>query len=111
MTKFHIIIMILGSGLFFWDITYGLGWVLGWLFVGLLRQYRGLILERIIDFDYFSLLLYIMYLLTVIVWIAIPLLISFFIPEYFNPLAVFGAFFADRFLMFIIESISKKEAR
>ena len=111
MTKFHIIIMILGSGLFFWDITYGLGWVLGWLFVGLLRQYRGLILERIIDFDDFSVLRYIMYLLTVMVWIAIPLLISFFIPEYFNPLAVFGAFFADRFLMFIIESISKKEAR
>ena len=111
MTKFHIIIMILGSGLFFWDITYGLGWVLGWLFVGLLRQYRGLILERIIDFDDFSVLRYIMYLLTVMVLIAIPLLISFFIPEYFNPLAVFGAFFADRFLMFIIESISKKEAR
>ena len=111
MTKFHIIIMILGSGLFFWDITYGLGWVLGWLFVGLLRQYRGLILERIIDFDDFSVLRYIMYLLTVMVWIAIPLLISFLLPEYFNPLAVFGAFFADRFLMFIIESISKKEVR
>ena len=108
MTKFHLFIMILGSGLFFWDITYGLGWVLGWLFVGLLRQYRGLILERIIDFDDFSVLRYIMYLLTVMVWIAIPLLISFLLPEYFNPLAVFGAFFADRFLMFIIGSINKK---
>ena len=111
MTKFHLFIIILGSGLFFWDITYGLGWVLGWLFVGLLRQYRGLILERIIDFDDFSVLRYIMYLLTVMVWIAIPLLISFLLPEYFNPLAVFGAFFADRLLMFIIESISKKEVR
>ena len=111
MTKFHVIIMILGSGLFLLDITYGLGWLLGWIFVGLLRQYRGVILERIVDFNDFSVMRYVGYLLTVMVWIAIPLLISFFIPEYFNPLAVFGAFFADRFLMFIIESISKKEAR
>ena len=111
MTKFHIITMILGSGLFFWDITYGLGWLLGWLFVGLLRQYRVVILERIVDFDDFSVLRYISYLLSVMFWIAIPLLISFFLPQYFNPLAVFGAFFADRFLMFIIGSINKKEAR
>ena len=111
MTKFHVIIMILGSGLFLLDITYGLGWLLGWIFVGLLRQYRGVILERIVDFNDFSVMRYIGYLLMVMVWIAIPLLISFFLPKHLNPLAVFGAFFADRFLMFIIESISKKEAR
>ncbi len=111
MTKFHVIIMILGSGLFFWDITYGLGWLLGWLFVGLLRQYRGVILERIIDFNDFSVVRYVGYLLLVMAWIAIPLLTAFLLPAYFNPLAVFGAFFADRFLMFITENISKKEAR
>ena len=111
MTKFHVIVMILGSGLFFWDITYGLGWLLGWIFVGLLRQYRVVSLEKISDSNDVSVVRYVAYLLSVMVWIAIPLLVSFLLPAYFNPLAVFGAFFADRALMFIIESIGKKEAR
>lgn len=111
MTKFHIIIAILGSTLFLWDFTYGIGWLVGWIFVGLLRQYRGVILERIIDFDDFSTMRYVGYLLLVMVWIAIPLGVSFLLPDYINPIAVFGAFFADRALMFIIESVSKKEVR
>ena len=40
MTKLHFTLIILGSALFFWDISYGVGWLIGWLFAGLLRQYR-----------------------------------------------------------------------
>lgn len=110
MTKIHYLIIVLGSALFFWDISYGVGWLFGWVFAGLLRHYRERILERVIDFDNFSTRLYLMYLLGVMVWIAIPLLISFLIPDYINPLAVFGAFFADRILMFVI-NILRKEVR
>lgn len=109
MTKFHVIIVILGLPLFLLDMTYGIGWLVGWIFVGLLRQYRGVILERIIDFNDFSSIRYIMYLLLVMVWIALPLGLSVLLPQYINPIAVFGAFFADRVLMFVIESVSKKE--
>jgi len=107
MTKLHVTIIILGSGLFFLDISYGFGWLLGWLFIGLLRINRERILERIIDFDNFSMSAYIIYLIGVMVWIAIPLLASFFAPQYINVWAIFGAYIADRILMFIINAFSK----
>lgn len=110
MSKLHYVIIVLGSGLFFVDISYGIGWLLGWVFAGLLRHYRERILRYIIDFENFSKRMYLMYLLGVMIWIAIPLLLSFLLSEYINPLAVFGAFFADRILMFIVNSF-KKEAR
>lgn len=111
MTKIHFAIILLGSFLFLWDTSYGVGWIFGWFFVGLLRQYREDILERVIDFEHFSTKRYIVYLLLVILWITIPLVISFLFPQFINPLAVFGAFFTDRMLMFILESLGKKEAR
>lgn len=110
MTKYHYSVIILGMSLFFINMTYGVGWLLGWIFVGLLRHYRVPILERMIDFDNFSAKQYVGYLLLVMVWIAIPLLISFTLPLYVNPIAVFGALFADRILVFFVNSISKKEA-
>lgn len=109
MTKLHYIIIVLGLPLFFWEIPFGFGWLLGWLFVGLLRQYRERILEYVIDFEHFSIRSYIAYLLGVMAWVAIPLIISFFFPEYFEPLAVFGAFFIDRALMFMMNSFRKGE--
>ena len=108
MTKLHIVLIFLGSGLFLLGWPYGVGWILGWIFVGTLRHYRERILEYIIDFDHFTTRSYIVYLLGVIVWIAIPLLVSFLFPEYINPLAVFGAFFADRILMFFVNSFRKE---
>lgn len=108
MTKLHVLVLIIGCGLFFLDISYGFGWLFGWLFAGLLRQYRERILEKVIDFDHFSTGKYILYLLGVMIWIALPLLISFFIQDYLNPLAVFGAFFADRGLMFVVNSLRRE---
>lgn len=109
MTKLHFIIIILGSVLFFWDISFGIGWLFGWFFIGLLRHFREPILEYIIDFDHFSTGKYITYLLGVMVWVSIPLLISFFLPEYINPFTVFAAFFADRILMFIVNYFRKEK--
>lgn len=108
MTKLHILLIFLGSGLFFLGWPYGAGWLFGWIFVGTLRHYRERILEQIIDFDHFKTRTYIAYLLGVIVWITIPLLVSFLLPECFNPLAVFGAFFIDRLLMFFVNSFRKE---
>lgn len=108
MTKLHFILIIVGSVLFFWDISYGIGWLIGWLFAGLLRQYREKLLDQLIDFDHFSTGKYIAYLFGVVVWIAIPLLISFLLPDYINPIAVFAAFFVDRALMFVMRSIRKE---
>lgn len=101
MTKLHYIVIILGSGLFIAGLPYGIGWLVGWLFMVLLRLNREKILNRIIDFKNFSVGIYVAYLFGVIVWIAIPLIVSFIIPEYVDPLAIFGAYFADRILMFI----------
>ena len=108
MTKLHFLLIILGSALFFWDVSYGLGWLIGWIFAGLLRQYREKILDNLIDFDHFSTRKYIAYLLGVVVWIAIPFFISFLLPDYIDPIAVFAAFFADRALMFVMRSIRKE---
>lgn len=107
MTKVHYIIIILGSSLLFWDISYGVGWLFGWVFAGLLRHYREPILEYLIDFDHFSTITYVSYLIGVMIWIAIPLLISFFFMDYINPFAVFGAFFVDRFLIFMLNIFRK----
>src|SRR5699024_11839752 len=82
MTKLHFTLIILGSALFFWDISYGVGWLIGWLFAGLLRQYREKLLDHLIDFDNFSVTKYIAYLFGVVIWIAIPFLISFLLPDY-----------------------------
>ena len=108
MTKLHFTLIILGSALFFWDISYGVGWLIGWLFAGLLRQYREKLLDHLIDFDNFSVTKYIAYLFGVVIWIAIPFLISFLLPDYINPIFVFLAFFVDRALMFIMRSIRKE---
>lgn len=109
MTKFHFLVIILGCALFFWDISFGVGWLFGWIFAGLLRQFREPVLERLIDFENFSRRKYVGYLLLVMAWIALPLLISFFVPAYINPFAVFAAFFADRILMFVLNMLSKEE--
>jgi hypothetical protein len=101
MTKIHYIVIILGSGLFIAGLSYGVGWLIGWLFMVLLRLNREKILDRIIDFKNFSVGRYVAYLFGVTVWVALPLIVSFIIPEYVDPLAIFGAYFADRILMFI----------
>src|SRR5699024_12159584 len=108
MTKLHFTLIILGSALFFWDISYVVGWLIGWLFAGLLRQYGEKLLDHLIDFDNFSVTKYIAYLFGVVIWIAIPFLISCLLADYINLLFVFLAFFVDRSLLFIIISISKE---
>lgn len=80
---------------------------LWWVFAGLLEHYRERVLDYVIDFDNFSIKLYITYLIGVMVWVAIPLLISFLTPDYINPLAVFGALFTYRILMFAINFFRK----
>lgn len=107
MTKAHFIVMFLGLSLFFWDFSYGTGWLLGWIFIGLLQVYRGKILDYVIDFNDFSTGRYILYLIGVMVWIAIPLLLATLFIDYINPLAVFGAYFIHRAIMFISNSVRK----
>lgn len=109
MTKAHYIVLSLGLSLFFLDSSYGIGWIFGWIFVGLLRHFREPILEYIIDFENFSTRTYVAYLLGVMVWIAIPLVISLLFEDYINPIAVFAAFFADRALMFLINYFRKEK--
>lgn len=108
MTKAHYIIMVIGLSLFLWDFSYGIGWILGWIFIGLLREYRESLLAYIINFEDFSTKRYMLYLIGVMVWIAIPLLISSLFIDTIHPLAVFGAYFSDRTLMFANKSIRKE---
>ncbi len=101
--------MFLGSLLFFWDISYGFGWLLGWVFVGLLRQYREQILEIVLDMNNLSIARYVGYLVGIIVWLAIPLGITLIFPDYLNPIAVFAAYFADRVLNYVLNLLKKGE--
>lgn len=110
MSKLHFTIFLLGLSLFLWDISYGIGWIFGWVFITLLRIYREPILEKIIgDFKNFSARNYIIYLLGVMVWIAIPPVISLLAPNYISAFAIFGAYVIDRILMFVTKSFSKEE--
>ncbi len=109
MTKYHYLVLLLGSILFFWDISYGIGWLLGWVFIGLLRHYRERILENVLDMKNLNVARYIGYLIGIIVWLAIPLGITLIFPDYIHPIAVFAAYFGDRILMFVLNLFKKGE--
>ena len=109
MTKLSFIVFLLGSSLFLVDFSYGVGWVLGWIAMGLLEANREKILEQMIDFDHFSVRQYITYLLGVVLWISAPLVLWYFFPSYINPIAIFGAYFASRTIMFLTKGIMKGE--
>lgn len=109
MTKLSIIVFLVGNSLFLVNFSYGMGWILGWIFMGLLETNRERFLDQIIDFDTFSVKKYIAYLLGVVLWIATPLVISYYFPNYVNPIAIFGAYFAHRIIMFITKIFTKGE--
>ena len=109
MSKFSFTVFLLGLTLFFLDLSYGLGWFLGWFFMTLLEYNREKFLNRILDVNNFSMGKYIAYLLGVVIWIAVPLLVSFIIPDYINPLAVFAAYFSSRIIMFISKAFMKEK--
>lgn len=109
MSKFSFTVFLFGLVLFFFDYSYGLGWVLGWLFIILLEYNREKILDRLLDINDFSMKRYIAYLIGVMFWIAAPLLMSFLIPNHINPFAIFGAYFSSRLIMFISKTFIKGE--
>lgn len=109
MTKLSFAVFLFGNLLFLVDITYGIGWILGWIVMGLLETNREKILEQMIDFDSFSVTQYIAYLFGVVLWIASPLVLAYFFPSYISPIAIFGAYFASRIIMFLTKAIMKGE--
>lgn len=109
MTKLSFLLLLLGCLLFFTGIPNGIGWVIGWIFISILRNYREKVLDYVIDFKDFSIARYVLYLVGVIVWIAIPIAAAFVFPKFINPIAVFGAYFVDRILMFITKPFLKEE--
>ena len=109
MTKLSFVVFLFGNLLFLVDFSYGVGWVIGWIAMVLLETNRGKILEQMIDFDSFSVTQYITYLLGVVLWIATPLALSYFLPLYINPIAIFGAYFASRTIMFLTKGVMKGE--
>ena len=110
MTKLSLIVFLFGNLLFFVDFTYGVGWILGWIMMTLLQVNREKILNQMIDFDTFSVTQYILYLFGVVLWIASPLALAYFFPSYINPIAIFGAYFASRIIMFLTQGIMKGES-
>ncbi|MDN6730876.1 MAG: hypothetical protein L0L39_01710 [Atopostipes suicloacalis] len=109
MSRFSFTVFLLGLTSFFFDFSYGLGWTLGWIFITLLEYNREKFLDRLLNLDDFSMGKYIAYLIGVIIWVAAPLLLSFVIPNYLNPFAVFAAYFSSRFIMFISKAFVKEE--
>lgn len=109
MSKLSFTVFLLGNSLFLVSFSYGMGWLIGWLFMGLLEFNREKLLNRIIDSDSFSVKKYIGYLLGVMLWIATPLLIAYLLPNYVNPVAIFGAYFAYRIIMFLTKIFMKGE--
>lgn len=109
MNKFSFTVFLFGLTLFFLDFSYGLGWLFGWISMILLEYNREKFLNRLLDVNNFSMGKYMAYLVGVMIWIAVPLLISFLIPNYINPLAVFAAYFSNRIIMFISKAFMKEE--
>lgn len=109
MTKLSFVVFLFGNLLFLVDFTYGVGWVIGWLAMFLLGTNREKIFEQMVDFENFSVMQYITYLLGVVLWISTPLVLWYFFPSYINPIAIFGAYFASRIIMFLTKGIMKGE--
>ncbi|MDN6161589.1 MAG: hypothetical protein L0I79_02345 [Atopostipes sp.] len=109
MSRFSFTVFLLGLLLFFFDFSYGLAWIIGWIFIVILEYNREKILNQLLDMDNFSMKRYIAYLIGVMLWIALPLLVSFLIPSYINPLAIFAAYFSNRLIMFITKAFTKGE--
>lgn len=110
MSKLSFTVFLFGLTLFFFDSSYGVGWILGWVFMYLLETNREKLLDQILDVNNFSMKKYILYLVGVMLWIAAPLLVSFLIPGYINPLSVFAAYFSSRLIMFITKALQKEES-
>lgn len=108
MSSIRFTIFLLGLPLFFLDLAYGIGWVLGWFFMYLLDTIRWRLLDYVLDIERFSMTKYMAYLTGVMLWIAAPLLISLIIPAHINTLAIFAAYFSSRIVMFITKA-SKRE--
>lgn len=101
MSKLRLVIMLLGLGSFYWGAPLGIGWILGWIFITLLRIYRIPLLDKIIgDFSNFSSLKYSLYLLGVFLWIAIPLGLSIIFPDQISFYTIFAAYLLDRFISY-----------
>ena len=109
MSKFSFTIFLFGLLLFFLDFSYGLGWVLGWVFIFLLEYNREKLLNRLLDMDNFSIKKYMAYLMGVIIWLAIPLALSLLVPNIIQTLAIFAAYISSRFVMFISKAFVKEE--
>ena len=109
MSKFSFTVFLFGLTLFFIDSSYGIGWIVGWLFITLLEYNRGKLLDRLLDISNFSMKKYLAYLVGVILWIATPLLVSFLIPSHISPYGIFGAYFSSRMIMFLSNSFIKEE--
>ena len=109
MSKFSFTVFLFGLTLFFLDFSYGIGWLIGWIFITVLEYNREKLLNRLFDLDNFSIKKYLAYLMGVIIWIAAPLLVSFFIPNYISPYGIFGAYFSSRLIMFVSNAFIKEE--
>ena len=109
MSRFSFTVFLFGLSSFFFDFSYGLGWLSGWIFILLLEYNREKFLNSVLDLENFLLRKYIAYLLGVTLWLVVPLLISAIFPDFLNPFAVFAAYLANRIIMFVSNAFVKEE--
>ncbi len=110
MWKIYAILSLCGISLLFLNFFFSLGWTVGHVIMATLAVLRERFYSIILSQTTFSYAQYFAYLIFVIVLIALPLGVSFYVSHIINPYALFGAYFLDRFIHFGWNLFVKEEA-
>lgn len=106
----YAVLALVGIPLLFINMPIALGWMIGHVVMATLSVLRERYYAILLTKEKFSFVQYASYLIFVIVLIALPLGVSFYIPQHINPYALFVAYFVDRFINFGWNLFVKEEA-
>lgn len=108
--KIKITLALLGTlGFLFLDLSFSLGWLLGWIALFALSFFRERYYSIVLTEKDFSVKRYLAYILFVFVILWIAPILAFIFPKVLNPFALIAAYFIDRFITYI-GRVFKKES-
>lgn len=87
--------------------SYSLGWLMGWIILLIIRKARLFFYESIIDVHRKNTGIYILYFVFIFLILWVPPLISFMVPHLINPYTLIVTYFIDRFEMYILRIFFK----
>ena len=102
------LIILVAVGLFLYAPPLALGWLLGFMCLGILAQVRERFYSTILDGEHFKVASYIGYILFVFVILWLPLGLAFFFPKVISAYSLAASYIIDRFLLFVSGAFKKE---